>query len=165
MNIIQGDLLDLARQGEFDVIVHGCNCFNTMGSGIAAQIRKQYPQAYHADNETKSGDINKLGTYSVVTIDRDQRQFDIINAYTQYDFNRHGSRDDLFEYTAFRLILEKLARLNRRQPRRHGLPMIGMGLAGGDSVRIMASLEWFDQQVTEHKGTVTLVEYNGGIQR
>jgi hypothetical protein len=25
----KGNLIDMAEQGEFDVIVHGCNCLNT----------------------------------------------------------------------------------------------------------------------------------------
>ena len=37
-----GDLLKLAKNGEFDVIIHGCNCFTAMFSGIAGQIRKEY---------------------------------------------------------------------------------------------------------------------------
>lgn len=27
----KGNLIDLAEAGEFDVVVQGCNCFNTMG--------------------------------------------------------------------------------------------------------------------------------------
>lgn len=29
---IKGNLIDLAEEGEFDIIIHGCNCQNTMGS-------------------------------------------------------------------------------------------------------------------------------------
>ena len=35
MNIVKGDLIKSAKEGQFDVIIHGCNCFNTMGAGIA----------------------------------------------------------------------------------------------------------------------------------
>ena len=38
MNIVKGNLVTLALAGEFDVIIHGCNCFNTMGSGVAKDI-------------------------------------------------------------------------------------------------------------------------------
>lgn len=31
LNIISGDLIDLAKNGNFDVIIHGHNCFCTMG--------------------------------------------------------------------------------------------------------------------------------------
>ena len=43
MNTIKGDLIDLAIEGKFDLIVHGCNCFNTMGKGIAKSIRQNFP--------------------------------------------------------------------------------------------------------------------------
>ena len=153
MKRVKGDLLELARAGEFDVIVHGCNCFNTMNAGLARQIREQYPQAYAVDRATTDGDLNKLGTYSSV----DTGKFTIVNAYTQYDFNRHGSRADVFEYTAFQLILEKLAR--QSLGRRYGFPMIGQGLACGDPTRIMSQLEWFSDRVADRGGQVTVVEY------
>lgn len=35
MKTIQGNFIHLAQNGEFDLIVHGCNCFCTMGAGIA----------------------------------------------------------------------------------------------------------------------------------
>ena len=35
MKIIKGNLISLALAGEFEVIIHGCNCFCTMGAGIA----------------------------------------------------------------------------------------------------------------------------------
>lgn len=36
---VVGDLLDLALKGEFNVIVHGCNCNCTMNSGVAKALR------------------------------------------------------------------------------------------------------------------------------
>ena len=39
MKTIKGDLIKLAQDGEFDVIVHGCNCMCTMSAGIAKQIK------------------------------------------------------------------------------------------------------------------------------
>jgi O-acetyl-ADP-ribose deacetylase (regulator of RNase III) len=38
MKEIEGDLIDLAKRGHFDVVTHGCNCFCTMGAGIAPQM-------------------------------------------------------------------------------------------------------------------------------
>jgi len=37
MKIIKGDLIELIKKGYFDVVIHGCNCFCTMGSGFAKQ--------------------------------------------------------------------------------------------------------------------------------
>ena len=155
MKIIKGNLLDLAEQGEFDVIVHGCNCYNTMGSGIARQIRERFPEAWMADQATPEGDVNKLGTISVA--EDPTKRFLIINAYTQYGFNRAGENEDVFEYTAFQLILEKM--LKRIPSNRFGFPMIGTGLAGGNKERILSMLEDFSQKVEAEGGTVTLVEF------
>ena len=145
----KGNLLDLAEQGHFDVIVQGCNCFNTMGGGIAREIRERYPLAAKVDAETTSGDYMKLGNWTY----HKEPKFTIINAYTQYNTSQ-GT--DVFEYTAFQLILEKLIRLGGV---RFGLPYIGMGLAGGDKDIIIPMIEWFADEVSAQGGTVTLVEF------
>ena len=84
MKSVEGDLLKLAGQGHFDVIVHGCNCFCTMGAGIAKSIRDQFPAAYEADLATPKGDRDKLGTYSVAKVIVGEHSFDVVNAYTQF---------------------------------------------------------------------------------
>lgn len=160
---VKGDLLELARQGEFDVIVHGCNCFCTMGSGIARQVREEYPEAYEADKTTRSGDYNKLGNYTTAmsipmnSDVKDEKFFVIVNAYTQYDFNRGGKNSDVFEYTSFAMILQKLA--NEFSGLNIGFPYIGMGLAGGDKETIVGMLEYFAEEIEATGGTVTLVEF------
>lgn len=149
-----GDLLALAEAGEFDIIVHGCNCFNTMGGGIARQIRERYPEVAAADAKTKRGDYNKLGTWTCDTAGKDNYEFLIINAYTQYNMSQ-GT--DVFEYTAFQLILEKLTFVY--PDKRFGLPYIGMGLAGGSKDTIIPMIEWFADRISAEGGTVTLVEF------
>lgn len=155
MKHAKGDLLAMARNGEFDVIVQGCNCFCTMGSGIARQIREEYPEAYEADCETKAGDKSKLGDYTVAFT---KDGFSIINAYTQYGFNKAGESNDVFEYDAFEMILANL--LYEAPDAKFGFPYIGMGLAGGDKTRIIGLLEDFAQKVEDHGGSVTLVEFS-----
>lgn len=62
MKTIKGDLVQLAKQGEFDLIVHGCNCFCTMGKGIALTIKQEFPIVYKVDCETndKSNDAENI---------------------------------------------------------------------------------------------------------
>lgn len=146
----KGNLLDLAEAGLFDVIVQGCNCFNTMGGGIAREIRERYPMAALVDNETEKGDYNKLGNYTTAFTGK----FLIVNAYTQYNMSRG---DDVFEYTAFGLILQKV--VQAYGSRRIGLPYIGMGLAGGDGRVIMPMIEEFARQLEKTGGSATLVEF------
>lgn len=164
----KGNLIDMAEQGMFDVIVHGCNCQNTMGSGIAKELRARYPGAYWADEiayrDAFNGDgwfegkpINLLGTYSETTDTENFREFKfrIINAYTQINYLPRGV--DHFEYGSFLLILRKLAAVYPNK--RFGLPYIGMGLAGGDPKQIMPIIEAFASEVTKTGGSVTLVEF------
>jgi O-acetyl-ADP-ribose deacetylase (regulator of RNase III) len=145
----KGNLLDLAEAGEFDIIVQGCNCFNTMGGGIAREIAERYPMCQEIDRLTERGDHMKLGNWTEFT-----GKFVIINAYTQYNMSQ-GT--DVFEYTAFQLILEKL--LFVHGDKRIGFPYIGMGLAGGHKDTIIQMIEFFAEDVSKKGGSVTLVEF------
>ena len=144
---VKGNLLNLAESGQFDIIVHGCNCFCIMGAGIAKQIANRYPGACRVDQNTVSADILKLGNWSEYYTG----SFSIINAYTQFGF-KNDIQSDVFEYSAFELILRKLAYMYPDE--RFGLPYIGMGLSGGDASRILPMIEEFGRKVD-----VSLVEY------
>ena len=151
MNVVKGDLLKMGKDNEFDIIMHGCNCFNVMGAGIAAQVAQQFPDAQLADAQTIRGDAGKLGTYTVGMHGR----LVILNCYTQYGTSNTGA--DVFEYTAFERVLDKIQ--YRFGKWRIGLPLIGMGLAGGDAERIIPMIEAFAQRVERQGGSVTLVEW------
>lgn len=152
MKLVKGDLLALGKANEFDIIVQGCNCWNVMGSGIAKSIREQFPDAWLADQETLAGDRNKLGCYTIGMAGR----LVVINAYTQYNTAKYPG-EDVFEYTSFQTVLDKLA--TRFGKYRIGLPMIGMGLAGGNPERIIPMIEDFAAKMKAYGGTVTLVEF------
>lgn len=151
MNVIKGDLIQLGKDNQFDIILHGCNCFNTMGGGIAYQIQEHFPDARLADEETVRGDAGKLGTYTIGMHGR----LTILNCYTQFGISR--DKQDVFEYNAFQRVLDKIA--YRFGKWRFGLPLIGMGLAGGDADRIMPMIEAFAEKVKRQGGSVTLVEW------
>ena len=148
----KGNLLDMAYNSEFDVVVQGCNCFNAMGGGIAKEIAERFPKAQWEDRKTIAGDYKKLGNYTQVEIDD---TFIIVNAYTQYQTSKVG--EDVFEYNAFALILQKLE--HEHGTKRIGLPYIGMGLAGGKKEVIIPMIEYFAKSVSAKGGTVTLVEF------
>lgn len=151
MNIVKGDLLAMGKNNEFDIIMHGCNCFCTMGGGIAVQIANQFPDARLADDETIRGDAGKLGTYTIGMSGR----LVILNCYTQYSMSRDNQ--DVFEYLAFERVLDKItARFGKW---RIGLPLIGMGLAGGSPERILPLIERFSGRMEALGGSATLVEY------
>ena len=159
----KGNLLDLAEQGQFNVIVQGCNCQNTMASGIAKEIRERYPETYNKDtywdsvasNPMGSDRIWKLGNYTELTVvaPKTANVFVIVNAYTQFNYLPRGI--DHFEYESFKLILRKLSKIY--SDKNFGFPYIGMGLAGGDKSRIVPMIEDFAKSL--NGGTATLVEF------
>ncbi len=73
-------------------VMHQANCFHTMGSGIAKTIRELYPEAYEADLQTAKGDKEKLGSFSAALIRR-EREFYIVNLYSQFGFSSEDYRD------------------------------------------------------------------------
>lgn len=118
---------DLVKQSDlFDVIGHCANCFCTMESGIAPQIKAKFPEAYEVDCETESGDKTKLGTISYT---KNTEPTAVVNIYGQYGYGgrRYGRMD--VDYDALRSGL----RLMKEQftGKKFGLPQLGAGLAGG----------------------------------
>ena len=145
MNEIYGDLVALAKQGAFDVIVHGCNCFCVMGAGIAKQIKMSFTEAWRADLNTVSGKLDKLGSlsYAYCGIGGGDGVI-IVNAYTQYGYGR-GLQVD---YTAIRSCMKQI----RQQfaGKSIGMPIIGAGLGGGEWETIQAIIveELKDEDLT-----------------
>jgi len=137
MREIDGNLITLAQAGEFDVITHGYNCFCTMGSGIAPQIKKAFPAAWEYDLKTDKGDIQKLGTYSYgQDVVKNNKFLTIINSYTQYHYD--ASKKPL-DYEALTLCMRKIN--HNFKGKSIGLPLIGCGLAGGDWQRVKSIIE------------------------
>ena len=150
MEILKGDLIHLALAGHFDVIIHGCNCFCTMGAGIAKQIQTLFPKSYQADLQTGKGDKNKLGTYSSVEIENSDNNFTIVNAYIQYDFSGYGV---LVDYKAVKNVFFKIS--SDFAGKSIGYPKIGAGLAKGDWNKISEIIN-IELKNQDH----TLVELN-----
>ena len=131
MNIVLGDLIELAKAGVLDVIIHGCNCQCRMGRGIALTIKQQFPEAHATDCQTEIGDRTKLGNFTAVEIDRDDFNFTIVNGYTQFHWQGEGV---LADYDAIRSVFRQVK--HQFRGKRIGYPKIGAGLARGDWVII-----------------------------
>lgn len=136
MRVVKGDLIALAFDGKFDVIVHGCNCQCTMGAGIAKYIRAAFPEAYEADRRTEKGLRSKLGTISSATIVRDGIKFEVVNAYTQFHYRGRGPK---VVYSAIRDAFREVK--TRFTDLRIAYPKIGAGLAGGNWSRIAGIID------------------------
>lgn len=126
---IQGDLIDLALKGNFDVIAHGCNCFCKQKSGIAKQMSSVFDTDIFDLEINTEGDINKLGQ---IDYEDKGNNLTVVNCYTQYKYGKNHKNGDENprDYDAIILCMRKL---NHEFKSKHiGLPKIGCGLAGGD---------------------------------
>lgn len=132
MKTFTGDLLQCALNGEFDVIIHGCNCQCQMGKGIALSIKRLFPEAYAADLRSPKGDRSKLGTVTVAEIVRNGKVFHVVNGYTQDHWRGEGNKAD---YAAIRAVMRAVR--SQFSGKRIGYPKIGAGLAGGDWEKIL----------------------------
>lgn len=146
---ITGDLIELAKLGHFDVIVHGCNCFCTMKAGIAPKMARAFGcNLYPLEDINTRGDMNKLGQIDFVNFNKGSYgdwisthpvfhnladnsdgtvSLTVVNAYTQYSM---GTDKQHLDYDALRLCLRKINHIFKGK--KVGLPQIGSGLAGGD---------------------------------
>lgn len=136
MQTEKGDLVRKAQAGEFDVIVHGCNCYCTMGAGIAKTIKQVFPAAYQADMATVVGDKAKLGHYSVAEVEVNGKTLVILNGYTQFEWRGPGRKAD---YEAIRQVFRRIKQ--DYAGKRIGYPAIGAGLAGDEWKVIAAIIE------------------------
>lgn len=127
MKVVKGDLIKLALQKEFDVIIHGCNCQCAMGAGIAKAIKETFPEAYEADLKTEKGSKDKLGTISCAVVNRNEHAITIVNGYAQYHWTGSGV---LADYDAIRAVMRHVK--DKFSGKKSGYPKIGAGLAGGD---------------------------------
>jgi len=132
MQIITGNLIELANEGRFTNIVHGCNCQSTMSSGVAKAIRTAFPRAYTADVELHMAATDRLGTVSSTKVEAVYTgdDFRVINAYTQLWYGRGGNR--YVNYQAVRACFKYISLNYCGIGTITAYPLIGCGLGGGD---------------------------------
>ena len=156
---VKGDLIALAQEGEFDIIVHGCNCFHTMGAGIALQLAQKFPGPEGPEsidrNLTKRGDPDKLGAITIANgTNYGGGNFAIVNGYTQFGFGPDPDGKPPVDFDAISSVFRCVAQLADPARSHIGYPAIGAGLAGGDWTRISAiideELEGFEHTYVEY---------------
>lgn len=139
MQTITGDILELAENGTFDVIIHGCNCENIMASGLSRQVKEQYPAAFEADRHFTFPTLDeKLGLISGTRVHRKDGSgyFHIINAYTQLHARGDGV---LTDYRAIRSAFRNIK--NNFIGSKIAYPKIGAGKGRGDWETISQIIE------------------------
>lgn len=134
-----GDLMKFTE----DAFGHGCNCFKTMGAGVALAVKKTYPEVYKADLDFPFPPKERLGKYSFALLKKSRIHPFVqtgYNIYSQYSFGAGLQLD----YNALEKALTDICTLMsdiEHQEKTLALPRIGAGLAGGDWARIEQIIE------------------------
>lgn len=165
-----GDLISLSKAGEFDVIVHGNNCFCNMTKGIAVPMAKEFgcdrfplelkETTYYGDlgemhynPNNNYGDINKLGQieYREIAINtKTGRKLagytlpkaDFIITFTVVNAYTQYSPGIHLKPFDYEAMALCMRKMNHIFKGQHiGMPMIGAGLAGGDWERIKSIIQ------------------------
>lgn len=148
----KGDLLDYFRNDEVGCICHVTNCQGVMGSGIAFQIKNEFPEAYEAYKEDERiSEGLKLGNVSFSENDHGI----IFNMNAQH---LYGAGDRFLNYEAFYNCLESVRDTydiyDGVKPL--GFPkLVGCDRAGG-SWRVVKAM--IDDVFKDHE--VLIVEYD-----
>jgi len=124
-----------------DCLMHQCNCFCTMGAGLAREIKRRIPEAYRIDARNgRKGDDSKLGTvsYAEVISDRYSHIKYVANMYAQFDYGRGKCYTN---YAAFSLCITRVLQ-DLPSRRIFTIPYkIGCGYGGGDWNTILGILK------------------------
>lgn len=153
LNYVKGDLIELFDDGQFDAIVHGCNCFHVMGAGIALHLNDYTKgKLLEVDSETDYGNINKLGLFSVLETDKGR----IYNLYTQYTTARPGkvAVHWISVLTGLHDIIKDLGEGDVSI----GIPLIGCGLANGKREHFELVLKQLSEYFSD-RVELTVVEF------
>lgn len=141
MKIIKGDIIAMAQRGEFDVLVHGCNCFNNMNIGFSKKVKDAFPVASIIDSRTGYGKKNKLGNYSGCLVDlrefdyRNRKKIYIINAYVQYTLGNGAQLD----YSSLKKVFQKIKK--DLSGFKIAFPLFGYGLSNTSNTTVFEIIE------------------------
>lgn len=130
---IKGNLIQLALNGEFDCIGHGCNTKKTMGAGIALQIANTFPEAYEVDlafpkpvlGINSYAETSRIGPNGLPMI--------VANMYTQVNPGRYSKSilsNDTYEHRITAIGQCFIQLISDYPYAKTGIPYIGAGLAG-----------------------------------
>ena len=144
-----------------------CNCQNTFGSGIAAQIRVSYPEAYQADTTAHKNRKNVLGNVSWARVTSKTQSKDmqfIFNLYGQDFTSAKGAR--MTNYEGIFAALEKARNIvetlyaGKKMPT-VGLPYLMSCALGGGRWEILEPM--IQIAFDGYEGDVVVVEWDGKV--
>lgn len=151
---VRGDAVELFKEDEgHAVLIHQVNCLGVMGSGIAAQIRKEFPD--HYDDYTAEFENVRKGSMllgsSFQTKISDDHLKKVVGVFGQeitgYDGRLYTNYSALFEG-----IADSLALMFQPEDTTIYIPkLIGCGLGGGNWDVVEPYLESIAERYVDYR--------------
>ena len=164
---IKGNVVALAKEKKVGAVAHGCNCFHTMGSGIAPQLNEATNgKLLESDKKMPYGDINNLGNYTYC----EHEGVLYFNLYTQYVHGGHlrGAKLTYVHWDSFYMSMYNfILQCDIMNKNILAIPYIGCGLAGGDLNDFNRLLNKLKEEINSHPWhtlddfVLYVVEYDG----
>jgi O-acetyl-ADP-ribose deacetylase (regulator of RNase III) len=124
-----------------NIIVQQVNCRGVMGSGLAKQIRAEWPHVYtlYKERVANKNPESLLGTMQIVDVSNDDTQF-VANLFGQLDYGRDDNRYTI--YNALTTALKTLMTFAVTHGYTVAIPyQLGCGLGGGDWNKVSDIIE------------------------
>ncbi|MMZ42125.1 Macro domain protein [compost metagenome] len=149
LRVVEMDILKATE----NIIVHQVNCRGVMGSGLAKQIRAEWPHVYtlYKERVSDNNPESLLGQMQIIDISNDGTQF-VANLFGQLDYGRDNIRYTV--YSALRTSLMLLKAYAVAHGYTVAIPyQLGCGRGGGkwDDVQFMIR-----DVFTDHIGIVNI---------
>lgn len=114
IEFIKGDAVEALKNGDVDYLIHCCNAQGKMNSGIAKQIREEFPEAYdiykHSVDNGFTDDV-LMGSFTI--------EKGVVNLIGQKYYGYHGKRYVHYGHIAnglHRIGLKIQSYHNKRRP-------------------------------------------------
>lgn len=102
INVIENNTL-INHIGEYNVILVGTNCYQSMRNGFQFEIADKFPYVKEMNNNTKYGDIDKLGT---ILECKNENNPIIILLFISFGYNFKGNNNEYIDYNALEKCLK-----------------------------------------------------------
>lgn len=135
---IKGDAVKALQNGDINVLLHVVNCQGVMGSGIAKQIKEEYPEVYKLYRRNYEESNVFLG--QVLGVDVGEGKC-VVNLHAQ---GRYGFDKRHLNYGALSITLNKTADHYTYSSPIIGLPCkMGCDRAGGDWEVVLEMVQYY----------------------
>lgn len=153
---IKGDIIDVALFYKIKNIAHNCNCFHTMGAGVAKRLNEYTGNRLLTEDKTSPhGDINKMGTYTMIQY-RGMKFFNLYGMFAYRTLLKSHKPNNVFVH--WKSLQTALLNAIMDVDGDFIVPIMGCDLAGGDTDDFVTMISNTINEINDINRTLYLVE-------